>query len=743
MPATVVVGTQWGDEGKGKLTDLLARDMDVVVRYQGGHNAGHTVVVDGVSFALQLVPSGVLYPHITPVIGNGVVVDPGVLLAELDTLGAKGIDTSRMVVSGNAHLIMPYHTELDRVTERFLGQERARHHQARHRPGLRRQGGTGGAARPGPPRRQDLPPEARGRAEGEERRPRQGLQPPPPRRRRASATSTSRSLRARASRPMVGDTVALVHDALDAGRNVLLEGAQATFLDLDHGTYPFVTSSNPVAGGACTGTGVGPRMIGEVIGIAKAYVTRVGAGPFPTECTRRGRRPARRARPRVRHQHRAAPALRLVRRRHGCARRCGSTRCRRWRSPSWTSSTPSTPSRCASAYTSGGERFAYPPYHQSVLHQVDAVYEELPGWQHRPVGRHRARRPPARGARLRRVPRRADRRAHQAGGRGPGPRAVRPVRGMTVSWSGGRMKVCVVGSGGREHALARVAGAHRRRRGHPGQPGHGAALARAADSATSLRGSSRPVTVTTGDPEDIDADLFVIGPEQPARRRAGRPLRADRRLVFGPGADGARLEGSKAFMKEVLAEAGVPTARYGVFDEAEPAAQFLRELPGPWVVKTDGLAAGKGVLVTDSLDEAEADVAAKLSGESFGDAGRRVVVEEGPRGPRVLAARARATARAWRRWPRPQDFKRIGRRRRRAQHRRDGRVLARAGRSPTVSWTASSTRRSSRSSARCAAAGSTTGACSTRGSSSPPTGPACSSTTSASATPRPRWCCPA
>ncbi len=195
MPATVVVGTQWGDEGKGKLTDLLARDMDMVVRYQGGHNAGHTVVVDGVSFALQLVPSGVLYPHITPVIGNGVVVDPGVLLAELDTLESKGIDTSRMVVSGNAHLIMPYHTELDRVTERFLGQERPGHDAPGHRARLRRQGGPGGAAGPGPPRRQDLPPEARGGAEGEERGAGQGLQPPPPRRRRPSARSTSTSTR--------------------------------------------------------------------------------------------------------------------------------------------------------------------------------------------------------------------------------------------------------------------------------------------------------------------------------------------------------------------------------------------------------------------------------------------------------------------------------------------------------------------------------------------------------------------
>ena len=141
MPATVVVGTQWGDEGKGKLTDLLAKEMELVVRYQGGHNAGHTIVVDGETFALQLVPSGILYDHITPVIGNGVVVDPAVLLAEVDTLISKGIDTSKLVVSGNAHLIMPYHHELDRLTERYLGQEQARHHQA------------GASARPTPTRR--------------------------------------------------------------------------------------------------------------------------------------------------------------------------------------------------------------------------------------------------------------------------------------------------------------------------------------------------------------------------------------------------------------------------------------------------------------------------------------------------------------------------------------------------------------------------------------------------------------
>ncbi len=180
MPATVVVGTQWGDEGKGKLTDLLAKEMELVVRYQGGHNAGHTIVVDGETFALQLVPSGVLYDHITPIIGNGVVVDPTVLLAEVDTLASKGIDTSKLLVSGNAHLIMPYHHELDRADRALPGQEQPRHHQAGHRPGLRRQVVPGGPAGPGPPRPEDLPPEARRGPEGEEPDPGQGVQPPPP-----------------------------------------------------------------------------------------------------------------------------------------------------------------------------------------------------------------------------------------------------------------------------------------------------------------------------------------------------------------------------------------------------------------------------------------------------------------------------------------------------------------------------------------------------------------------------------
>jgi adenylosuccinate synthase len=374
----VVVGTQWGDEGKGKLTDLLARDMDVVVRYQGGHNAGHTVVVDGQSFALQLVPSGVLYPHITPVIGNGVVVDPGVLLSELDTLAQKGIDTSRMVVSGNAHLIMPYHQELDRMTERYLGKNAL---------GTTRRGigpaYADKAARVGL-RVQDL-------LDGKIFR--QKLEVVLKEKNAILAKVYNRlpldagvicdeylDLYAPRMGPMVRDTVGLVHDALDAGHQVLLEGAQATFLDLDHGTYPFVTSSNPVAGGACTGSGVGPRLIGDVIGIAKAYVTRVGAGPFPTECL-------------------DEVGDLLVERGHefgtntGRRRRCGwfdtvmARQAVRLNSLSEVALTKldvldtfDTVKVCV-AYTSGGERFAYPPYHQSVLHQVDAVYEELPGWR--------------------------------------------------------------------------------------------------------------------------------------------------------------------------------------------------------------------------------------------------------------------------------------------------------------------------------------------------------------------------
>jgi adenylosuccinate synthase len=378
VPATVVVGTQWGDEGKGKLTDLIAKEMHVVVRYQGGHNAGHTIVVDGETFALQLIPSGVLYDHITPVIGNGVVVDPKVLLAEVDTLTAKGIDCSRLRVSGNAHLIMPYHQELDRVTERFLGKNAL---------GTTRRGigpaYADKATRVGL-RIQDLFDRKIFREKLEVVLKEKNLLLAKVYNRLPSAADeiAARYLDEYAPRiePMVTDTVGLVHDALAAGQHVLLEGAQATFLDLDHGTYPFVTSSNPVAGGACTGAGVGPRDIDRVIGIAKAYVTRVGAGPFPTELD-------------------GELGDALVDRGHeygtntGRRRRCGwfdavmMRQAVRLNSLSEIALTKldvldsfETLEVCV-AYEAGGVRYEHLPYHQSVLHDVTPVYETLPGWQ--------------------------------------------------------------------------------------------------------------------------------------------------------------------------------------------------------------------------------------------------------------------------------------------------------------------------------------------------------------------------
>jgi adenylosuccinate synthase len=281
VPATIVVGTQWGDEGKGKLTDLIAKEMAMVVRYQGGHNAGHTLVVDGESFKLQLVPSGVLYEHITPVIGNGVVVEPRVLIAEIDRLEAKGVDCRRLRLSGNAHLILPYHQQLDSLHERYLGKNQL---------GTTRRG---------------IGPAYADRALRVGIRVQDLLDEKIFREKLAVALHTVNPILAKVYNrlpvdleavcaeylgvcrprlePYIDDTVSLVHDALEAGQHVLLEGAQATFLDLDHGTYPYVTSSNPVAGGACTGAGIGPRYIDRVIGIAKAYITRVGAGPFPTE----------------------------------------------------------------------------------------------------------------------------------------------------------------------------------------------------------------------------------------------------------------------------------------------------------------------------------------------------------------------------------------------------------------------------------------------------------------------------
>ena len=378
MSATVVVGTQWGDEGKGKLTDLLAKEMQVVVRYQGGHNAGHTIVVDGQTFALQLVPSGIFYDHITPVIGNGVVVDPGVLLAEIAKLSASGVDCSRLRVSGSAHLIMPYHHEIDALTERYLG---------RNKLGTTKRGigpaYADKAARVGI-RVQDLldPKIFRQKLEVVLKEKNQVLAKVYNRLPLSAADIAARYLDeyAPALAPLIGDTVGIVHEALAAGQHVLLEGAQATFLDLDHGTYPFVTSSNPVAGGACVGAGVGPLDISSVIGIAKAYVTRVGSGPFVTElCDGVGDF--------------------LVERGHEFGTNTGRKRRTGWfdvvmvrqavRLNSLTEVALTKLDvldaldtlRVCVAYECEGERYRYMPYHQTVLHNATPLYEELPGWR--------------------------------------------------------------------------------------------------------------------------------------------------------------------------------------------------------------------------------------------------------------------------------------------------------------------------------------------------------------------------
>jgi adenylosuccinate synthase len=280
MPAIVLVGAQWGDEGKGKATDLLGDDVQYVVRYQGGNNAGHTVVIADESYALHVLPSGVLNPNVTPVIGNGVVVNPQVLFQEIDNLQKRGVSCEKLLVSANAHLIMPYHAALDKVTERFLGK-------AKIGTTGRGIGPTYGdkVARVGI-RVQDLfdPGILRQKLDLALRDKNQLLTKVYNRRGIDSKQIADEYLAyGDRLRPYVADTSLVLGNALANGDNVLLEGAQATMLDVDHGTYPFVTSSNPTAGGACVGAGIGPTSITKVIGIVKAYTTRVGAGPFPTE----------------------------------------------------------------------------------------------------------------------------------------------------------------------------------------------------------------------------------------------------------------------------------------------------------------------------------------------------------------------------------------------------------------------------------------------------------------------------
>ncbi|MCI9889042.1 adenylosuccinate synthase [Micrococcales bacterium 31B] len=280
MPAIVLIGAQWGDEGKGKATDLLGDRVDYVVRFQGGNNAGHTVVIGDKKYALHLLPSGILTPGCTPVIGNGVVVDPAVLFAEIETLDAQGVDTSKLLVSANAHLIAPYHVTFDKVSERFLGK--------------RAIGTTGRGIGPTYAdkisrlgvRVQDLFDESILRQKVESAMfQKNELLVKTYNRRELSADEVVEHFLGLADRlkPYVADTALVLNQALSEGKTVLLEGGQGTLLDVDHGTYPFVTSSNATSGGACTGSGIGPTRIDGVIGILKAYTTRVGAGPFPTE----------------------------------------------------------------------------------------------------------------------------------------------------------------------------------------------------------------------------------------------------------------------------------------------------------------------------------------------------------------------------------------------------------------------------------------------------------------------------
>lgn len=280
MPAVVLVGAQWGDEGKGKATDLLGGDVDYVVRYQGGNNAGHTVVIGDEEYALHLLPAGVLSPDVVPVIGNGVVVDPGVLLDEIDTLQARGISCERLLISANAHLVMPHHRALDKVVERYLGKARIGTTGRGIGPSYGDKVGRMGV------RAQDLldPGILRQKLELTLREKNQVLTKVYNRRPIEVEPVVEEYLEyGERLRPHVTDTSLVLGKALDADKVVLLEGSQGTLLDVDHGTYPFVTSSSPTSGGACAGSGLGPTRIDRVIGIVKAYTTRVGSGPFPTE----------------------------------------------------------------------------------------------------------------------------------------------------------------------------------------------------------------------------------------------------------------------------------------------------------------------------------------------------------------------------------------------------------------------------------------------------------------------------
>jgi adenylosuccinate synthase len=376
MPAIVIVGAQWGDEGKGKATDQLGSRVDHVVKFNGGNNAGHTVVIGDETYALHLLPSGILTPGVVPVIGNGVVVDLSVLFDEIDALGARGVDTSRLVLSANAHLIAPYNRVLDKVGERFLGS--------------RRIGTTGRGIGPTYAdkmnrvgiRVQDLFDEKilLQKVESALELKNQVLAKVYNRRAVEPGDVLDELLPfADRVRPMVADTSLLLEQALDAGSTVLLEAGQATLLDVDHGTYPFVTSSSATSGGACTGSGIPPTRIDRVAAIIKAYTTRVGEGPFPTELT-----------------DAAGEHLRQTGREYGTTtgrpRRCGwfdavigryATRVNGVTDFVLTKldvlTGLDTVPVCV-AYEVDGQRLDEMPMTQTDFHHAIPIYEELPGW---------------------------------------------------------------------------------------------------------------------------------------------------------------------------------------------------------------------------------------------------------------------------------------------------------------------------------------------------------------------------
>ncbi|GHC72419.1 adenylosuccinate synthase [Streptomyces flavofungini] len=376
MPALVLLGAQWGDEGKGKATDLLGGSVDYVVRYQGGNNAGHTVVVGDQKYALHLLPSGILSPDCVPVIGNGVVVDPSVLLSELSGLNERGVDTSKLLISGNAHIITPYNVTVDKVGERFLGK--------------RKIGTTGRGIGPTYAdkinrtgiRVQDLYDESilKQKVEAALEQKNQLLTKVFNRRAIEAEQIVEQLLEHGENiKSYVADTTLILNNALDEDKVVLFEGGQGTLLDVDHGTYPFVTSSNPTAGGACTGTGVGPTKISRVIGILKAYTTRVGAGPFPTELFDKD-----------------GEALRTIGGERGVTtgrdRRCGwfdapiaryATRVNGLTDFFLTKLDVLTGWEqipvCV-AYEIDGKRVEELPYNQTDFHHAKPIYETLPGW---------------------------------------------------------------------------------------------------------------------------------------------------------------------------------------------------------------------------------------------------------------------------------------------------------------------------------------------------------------------------